>query len=65
MNGQLLTVTEAAGRLRVSYGTTLELIRRGDLPAAKVGRAYRLRPEALDEALRRLERTEATAGATT
>lgn len=65
MNGQLLTVTEAAGRLRVSYATTLGLIRRGDLPAAKVGRAYRLRPEALDEALRRLERAEATAGATT
>lgn len=51
----LLTVSEAAKRLRCSYPTALGLVHRGILPAAKVGRAYRVRPAALDEALRRLE----------
>jgi len=51
----LLTVSEAATRLRCSYQTALGLVHRGILPAAKVGRAYRVRPAALDEALRRLE----------
>jgi len=51
----LLTVSEAAKRLRCSYPTALGLVPRGILPAAKVGRAYRVRPAALDEALRRLE----------
>jgi len=56
----LLTVPEAAQRLRTSYATTLSLIHRGQLPAAKVGRAYRVRVEALDEALRRLEAATTT-----
>jgi len=51
----LLTVSEAAKRLRCSYPTALGLVHRGILLAAKVGRAYRVRPAALDEALRRLE----------
>lgn len=51
----LLTVSEAAIKLRCSYQTALALVHQGVLPAAKVGRAYRVRPEALDEALRRLE----------
>lgn len=53
----LLTVPEAAKRLRCSYPTALALIHRGQLPAAKVGRAYLVRPEAIGEALRRLEAT--------
>jgi len=56
----LLTIPEAAARLRCSYPTALGLVHRGVLPAAKVGRAYRVRPEALDEALRRLEAATAT-----
>jgi len=64
-HNKLLTAAEAAERLRLSYGSALALIHRGDLPAARVGRSYRVRPEAIDEALRRLERAEATAGATT
>lgn len=59
--GQLLTAAEAASKLRLSYGSVLALIHRGDLPAARVGRSYRVRPEAIDEALRRLERAEARA----
>lgn len=54
---ELLTIPEAAQRLRCSYPTALSLVHRGILPAAKVGRAYRVRPEAIDEALRRLEAT--------
>jgi excisionase family DNA binding protein len=56
----LLTVPEAAKRLRCSYPTALALIHRGQLPAAKVGRAYLVRPEAIGEALRRLEAATAT-----
>lgn len=54
----LLTVVEASARLRLSYATTLALIKTGALPAARLGHTYRLRPAALDEALRRLEHQE-------
>jgi len=36
---------EAAHELRLGYAATLAAIRRGDLPARKVGKAYRLRAE--------------------
>ena len=51
----LLTVDEAARELRLSYQATLGLIRRGDLPAAKIGKPYRIRRDAIDECVRRLE----------
>ncbi len=43
--GGLLTVMEAAVALRLGYHATLAAIKRGDLPARKVGKAYRLRAE--------------------
>ncbi len=54
----LLTVAEAAARLRLSYPTTLALIKSGALPAARLGHTYRLRPAALDATLERLEHSE-------
>ncbi len=47
----LLTVMEAAYELRIGYAATLAAIRRGDLPARKLGRGYRIRRAALDVAL--------------
>jgi len=58
LDQDLLTVDEAAAALRLSYASTLAMIRRGDLPAARVGRPFRIRKAALDEALRRLEHQE-------
>ncbi len=52
---QILTVAQAATALQMSYDATLRLIRNGQLPAARLGRGYRLRPEALTEAIRRRE----------
>lgn len=43
MTPQLLTAAEVADRLRVSTMTVYRLIRRGDLPAVRVGRNYRVR----------------------
>jgi len=39
----LLTVDEVAEYLRVKATTVRELIKRGELPAAKVGRVYRIK----------------------
>jgi len=44
-SGGVLTTMEAAAALRLGYHATLAAIRRGDLPARKVGKAYRLRAE--------------------
>jgi excisionase family DNA binding protein len=38
---EVLTTEEAAELLRVSTKTVLALVRRGDLPGEKVGRAWR------------------------
>jgi len=46
--GGLLTVMEAAYELRIGYAATLAAIRRGDLPARKVGKSYRLQRSAID-----------------
>jgi len=54
---QILTVAQAA-TLQMSTDSVLRLIRAGQLPAARLGRGYRLRPEALTEAVRRLEHSE-------
>lgn len=43
-----LTVSEVAGRLRVSTMTVYRLINAGQLPAVRVGRSFRLRPRDLD-----------------
>lgn len=44
----LLTADEVADMLRVSTMTVYRLIRRGELPAVRVGRSYRVRQPDLD-----------------
>jgi excisionase family DNA binding protein len=44
----LLTAAEVAEQLRVSTMTIYRLIRRGELPAVRVGRNYRVREADLD-----------------
>ena len=39
----LLTVDEVAEYLRIKSTTVRDLIKRGELPAARVGRVYRIR----------------------
>jgi excisionase family DNA binding protein len=48
MTQRLLTAGEVAEQLRVSTMTVYRLIRRGELPAVRVGRNYRVRVEDLD-----------------
>lgn len=52
MSERLLTAQEVADLLRVSTMTVYRLIRRGDLPAVKVGRSYRVIQSELDRYLR-------------
>ena len=42
MDASLLTAAEVADRLRVSTMTVYRLIRRGELPAVRIGRNYRV-----------------------
>lgn len=50
---ELLTAEEVARTLRVSTMTVYRLIRRGELPAFRVGRSYRVAPSALEAYLDR------------
>ena len=43
-----LTVKETAALLKVSTKTVLNMIQRGQLPARKAGRAWRLSPRAVE-----------------
>ena len=52
MSPSLLTAAEVAEQLRVSTMTIYRLIRRGELPAVRVGRNYRVRTQDLDHYLR-------------
>jgi excisionase family DNA binding protein len=47
MSVTLLTAAEVADQLRVSTMTVYRLIRRGELPAVRVGRNYRVRADDL------------------
>jgi excisionase family DNA binding protein len=51
MTQRLLTAGEVAAQLRVSTMTVYRLIRRGELPAVRVGRNYRVRAEELERYL--------------
>ena len=51
MSPSLLTAAEVAEQLRVSTMTIYRLIRRGELPAVRVGRNYRVRTQDLDDYL--------------
>ena len=46
---QVLTLAEAADRLRVCKKTVLSMIRKDKLPARKVGRAWRISTRAIEE----------------
>ena len=48
---RFLTVAEVAGMLRVSTMTVYRLIKGGQLPAARVGKSYRVREEDVDRYL--------------
>jgi excisionase family DNA binding protein len=48
MSDRLLTAAEVADQLRVSTMTIYRLIRRGELPAVRVGRNYRVRASDLE-----------------
>lgn len=49
---QFMTVAEVAEAMRVSKMTVYRLVHSGDLPAARVGRSYRVPKQAVDEYLR-------------
>ena len=49
---QLLTVAEVAATMRVSKMTVYRLVHDGVLPAARVGRSFRVPREAVDNYLR-------------
>jgi excisionase family DNA binding protein len=48
-----LTVAEVAAAMRVSKMTVYRLVHSGDLPAARVGRSFRVPEDAVDEYLRK------------
>ena len=45
---RFLTVAEVADLLRVSSMTVYRLIKKGELPAVRIGRSYRLREDDVD-----------------
>ena len=49
MDGELLSVEEVTHILKMSRGTVQRWCRRGKLPAAKIGKAYRIRKEDLEQ----------------
>jgi excisionase family DNA binding protein len=51
----LLTVNQAAERLTISRSETNRMIRRGLIPVVKIGRLTRIRPEALETFVDRLD----------
>ena len=48
MNEKLLTPEQVAERLQVTERTVYGWLRRGNLPALKLGRLWRIRPEDLE-----------------
>ena len=46
---EFLSIEEAAERLSVDYKTIYRLVRSGEVPAAKIGRVYRIKGSDLDE----------------
>ena len=48
---RFLTVSEVAAALRVSTMTVYRLINGGELPAARIGRSFRVRPQDLERYL--------------
>ncbi len=50
---RFLTVAEVAALMRVSKMTVYRLVHNGDLPAARVGRSFRVPEDAVDDYLRK------------
>jgi excisionase family DNA binding protein len=50
---KFLTVAEVAAAMRVSKMTVYRLVHAGDLPAARVGRSFRVPEDAVNEYLRK------------
>lgn len=50
---KFLTVAEVAASMRVSKMTVYRLVHAGDLPAARVGRSFRVPEDAVNEYLRK------------
>jgi excisionase family DNA binding protein len=48
---RFMTVSEVASSLRVSTMTVYRLINGGELPAARIGRSFRVRPQDLERYL--------------
>jgi|GEM_PF-837896 len=59
---KFLTPQEVAAALRVSPAVVLRLVRRGDLPALRVGRAWRVEDEDLRRWIRRHRHSRAANG---
>lgn len=53
----LLTVEEAAARLRIGRSTVYELIRTGELETVQIGRSRRVVPESVADYVGRLRTT--------
>ncbi|HSH22586.1 MAG TPA: helix-turn-helix domain-containing protein [Acidimicrobiales bacterium] len=45
---ELLTITEVAQKLRLHENTVRTFISRGDIPASRLGKQYRVRASVLD-----------------
>jgi excisionase family DNA binding protein len=52
MEDELLSTREVAKRLKLCRVTVQRLMRRGEIPAVKVGRSWRVRRSALEDRLR-------------
>jgi excisionase family DNA binding protein len=50
---RFLTVAEVAAAMRVSKMTVYRLVHAGDLPAARVGRSFRVPEDAVNDYLRK------------
>jgi excisionase family DNA binding protein len=52
METKLMTVDEVAAYVRLTSFTVRRLAKKGALPAAKIGRAYRFKPEDINAYMR-------------
>ena len=59
--GVIMTVKEVAATLRVSDAKVYRLVKRGALPAARIGKTWRFRKDLLDEWLKECSKSEARA----
>jgi excisionase family DNA binding protein len=62
---RLLTVAEAAQMLNVSRAQMFRILKAKQLPVLKIGRLSRIRPEAVEEYIARLDELSRSAGSRT